>query len=46
MPTNWQFASSAAALTAFRNGVANPIFGSGLMPAEIKGTVVLRKDAG
>ncbi|WP_426563228.1 glycoside hydrolase family 26 protein [Angustibacter sp. McL0619] len=40
--TNWQFASSAPALAAFRQGIADPRFGNGLMPAQLKGTVTLK----
>jgi hypothetical protein len=43
--TNWQFDSSPQALAAFRAGIADPRFGSGLMPAQIKGTVTLRPAA-
>jgi hypothetical protein len=40
--TNWQFDSSAQALAAFRAGVADKRFGSGLMPAQLKGTLTLK----
>ena len=41
---DWQFNSSPAALAAFQAGISNPIYGSGLMPSDIKGTVRLRME--
>ena len=43
--TDWQFDTSPDALEAFQKGVANPVYGSGLMPADIKGTVRLRRNS-
>jgi beta-mannanase len=43
--TNWQFDSSPQALAAFRAGVADKRFGTGLMPAQLKGTLTLKPAA-
>ncbi|MCU1655707.1 MAG: glycoside hydrolase family 26, partial [Pseudonocardiales bacterium] len=44
--TNWQIDSSPAALAAFKAGVANPLYGSGLMPAQMEGTIKLVSSGG
>jgi hypothetical protein len=41
--TNWKLDSSPAALTAFRNGVSTPVYGSGLMPQPAGVTVGIDK---
>jgi beta-mannanase len=41
--TNWQFDSSPEALAAFRQGIVNRRYGSGLMPAQLTQTPTLRR---